>query len=453
MTRVAIYCRISLDQTGQALGVTRQEQDDRELAEQLGWEIHEIYVDNDVSATTGKVRPAYRRMLDDAAAGKVQAIIAWHPDRLYRVLPDLGELVEVCKRHNIQIATVKAGAMDLTTPTGRLVAGLLAQVATYEGEAKVDRYKRRIRQNREGGAFSPSGPRMFGYTRDGQIVPDEAETVRWIAEQVTTGHSLNSIIRDLNDRGLTTSTGKPWQTQGMKRMITNPKLAAYVALNGDILGDGDWEPILERDTWESVRAVLAANRSQPTRPRIALLPGLIWCGKCEARMVTGSRMNKRKAMVRTYRCTRVPGVESCMAVSAVAAPVEEVVEGYARERWKDPRVLQRQAELRGQSPALLAEVGDLEGRLVELEQQLDQPGVPVEVLLRARARAAERLEELQRQLASTPAVRYQPGGAWPTDLASRRALVEAVVAQVWLDPATEASDKFDPRRVRISRRD
>jgi site-specific DNA recombinase len=46
----AIYARISSDVDGSGLGVARQLEDCRKLAESLGWPVAEEYVDNDLSA-------------------------------------------------------------------------------------------------------------------------------------------------------------------------------------------------------------------------------------------------------------------------------------------------------------------------------------------------------------------------------------------------------------------
>ena len=64
---VAVYARISLDAEGTGLGVARQVADCRELAAREGWTIAEEYIDNDISAYSGKKRPAYQRMLDDVS--------------------------------------------------------------------------------------------------------------------------------------------------------------------------------------------------------------------------------------------------------------------------------------------------------------------------------------------------------------------------------------------------
>ena len=445
--RAAIYLRISSDPTGQEAGVTRQEEDCRELAAALGWEVAEIYRDNDTSATTGKRRPRYEQMLEDITAGKVGAIVCWHPDRLYRRAVDLAPLIDVCKAANAQISTVNAGTVDLTTPTGRLVAGLLAQVATYEGEHKAERWTRSYRQRREQGHPPGSGPRMFGWTRDGEVIEAEAEHARWMAQEVIGGTTITNLCRKLEARGILTTVGNPWQPSALRKYLRNPRLAGHSVLKGHIVGVGSWEPILDSDTWELTRAMLG-NRSKPRAPRVALLAGILYCGNCGERMVTAASGQGK----RIYRCPKRPGFHGCGRVSGNAEPIEEVVESYARARLDDPRVREGEARLRATtgSAELLAEIGALEQRILELETELDTPGTPVATILRAVDRAKERLEECQESLAKlTPVALPQRGGEWPADLDRRRRLVAVALEgrKVFLDAGT--GGRFNPERVRI----
>ncbi|MFP5368274.1 MAG: recombinase family protein, partial [Actinomycetes bacterium] len=57
--KAAIYMRISLDSTGQGLGIERQREACLRHAEYKGWEVVGEYVDNYVSATKSKPRPEY----------------------------------------------------------------------------------------------------------------------------------------------------------------------------------------------------------------------------------------------------------------------------------------------------------------------------------------------------------------------------------------------------------
>ena len=138
--RAAIYLRISQDHTGEALGVSRQLEDCREFAAKLDWPVVEVYTDNDISAISGKVRPDYHRMLRDVEAKKITAIVAWSPDRLYRRLADLENLIPVIEGHGITVRTVKAGDLDLTSAYGRMLARILGAIATGEGEVKAERW-------------------------------------------------------------------------------------------------------------------------------------------------------------------------------------------------------------------------------------------------------------------------------------------------------------------------
>lgn len=454
--KAALYCRISQDHAGQSLGVTRQQEDCAELAGQLGWDVAEVYIDNDLSATSGKPRPAYRRMLADLDAGTIEAVVAWHPDRLYRRAVDLGELVDVCKRNNTQVATVKAGTIDLTTPTGRLVAGLLAQVATYEGEAKADRWKRSIRQRREQGHPPGWGPRMYGYTREGEVIDTEAEAIRYMAREVVEGSSLTGLARRLNARGLTTSLGNQWAVASIRKLLTNPRLIGHSTLNGEMVGAGQWEPILDEETFEQARAILATRTGTTRKPRVALLLGLIYCGNddCRQRLVTGGRGRRGNApSQRIYRCPRIPGRrEGCGSCAANAEAVEDVVESAARTLLSDERVRRRVTELRSSAGAtgLVGEINTLESRLLELERQLDEPGTPVATILRAIDRAKQRLEGSRRQLASAAPTALPTNGAdWPGDLGRRRQLIDLVVSRVDLMRASGRPGAFDPKRVRV----
>lgn len=435
--RAAIYCRLSQDRSGEQLGVTRQLEDCEQLVSSMGWTVAEVFTDNDVSASTGKARPAYRRMLTAIEGGQVDALVTWAPDRLYRKLQDLEPLIVVMEAHGTILKTVRGGDFDMGTPLGRMIARILASVATGEGEVKADRWQRSVRQRREAGAMPGSGPRMKGWTRDGTLLPDEAEDIRWLAAQVMAGVTLTALAAAARDRGIRSTAGNIMTKQSIRRLLLNPRVAGYSVLKGDIVGRGTWEPILDTGTWETVCSLLTASGRRPTPPRVASLAGLIWCGACGARMVTGSRTTKRGGLSRTYRCTRDAAGRGCMKVSMAAAVVEEAVEAYARLRLADPRIRARIEALQVVPKNELAEMNSLQERLVELERQLDEPGIPVTAIVRAMDRAQERLSELAEAVARAPHTTLPAAGEpWPTDIHRRRALVGLVVERVTINPAT-----------------
>lgn len=134
--RTAIYASISNDRERAGLGVEGQENDCRELAEHLRREVVEAFVDNDISAHSGKTRPAYRAMLEAARTSHIQEVIASHTDRLHGRTLELEEFVRVAETHHLHVQTVTAGETDLATPTGRMVARMLGAAAQHEVEMR-----------------------------------------------------------------------------------------------------------------------------------------------------------------------------------------------------------------------------------------------------------------------------------------------------------------------------
>ena len=139
------------------MAVKRQLADCRAEAERLGWTVTQEYVDDDVSAYSGKPRPAYERMLADLADGRIDAIIAWHIDRLYRRPLDLEELLRVCASVGVTDLRTVSGAFDLATGDGMLVARMLAAVAANESDSKRRRGRRKMQEIAEAGKAHGGG--------------------------------------------------------------------------------------------------------------------------------------------------------------------------------------------------------------------------------------------------------------------------------------------------------
>lgn len=84
MSRAVVYCRISQDRTGEQAGVARQKKDSEALTQQRGWDVTDVFIDNDLSAAGKTTRPGFERMLRAIDGGEVDIVIAWTLDRLTR---------------------------------------------------------------------------------------------------------------------------------------------------------------------------------------------------------------------------------------------------------------------------------------------------------------------------------------------------------------------------------
>lgn len=232
----AIYARISSDQDGTSLGVQRQLEDCRRLAEQLGWPVGDEYVDNDLSAYSGKRRPEYERMLTDLADGSRDAVLVYHVDRLTRRPIELEQFLQVLEASKVrQVRFVAGGELDLGSGDGLMVLRMLLAVAANESATKSRRVKRKMQQNAELGLPHGGYRRPFGFDDDKVTIrPDEAQVIRDLAARFLAGESLRSLAVWLDEQGIPTVAGKPWRTPTLRAPALGPdRRAARAPGRGD----------------------------------------------------------------------------------------------------------------------------------------------------------------------------------------------------------------------------
>src|SRR5262249_30752947 len=147
------------------------------------------------------------------------------------------------------------------------VAGIKAVLAAGE----VRRLKVRVNDklDERAAAGVPPGAQPFGYravgrreTRTYEIVPEQAEAIRWAAGQVLDGWSLSRIAEALDRQGLRGVHGGKITPVAVRSWLTAPTVAAHRVHRGTDLGPGtgNWPAILDEQTWASVGAVLAQPR-------------------------------------------------------------------------------------------------------------------------------------------------------------------------------------------------
>lgn len=327
----AIYVRISRDAEDTGLGVERQRQDCQRLADVNGWDVVQVYKDNDTSATNGKARPAYQRMVREIEAGRIKGILVWDVDRLTRTPRELEDVIDWADKHGLHLASV-GGEIDLSTPQGRMTARIKGTVARHETDQLSRRSKRKQRELAEAGVHI--GPRPFGWDFTGgrrlAINPAEAAIVREGIRRVLAGEALWSIVNDLTARSVTTTRGNQWQTQTFRTMLLRWRNCGIRSHKGKPLGPGAWDPIIDRETHDRVTAYLTnparRTNNRGTAPKY-LLTSIAECGECGSYVVgvkehvydvkITPRSGHREPYIKTrvypanYKCP----VAGCMKVS------------------------------------------------------------------------------------------------------------------------------------------
>lgn len=304
--QAAIYARISEDRTGAELGVIRQIEDCRALAAAQGWDVVEVFTDNDISAYSGKARPGYQKMLGAMAAGGVDVILAWHTDRLHRSPLELEEYISISDKHRVTTRTVQAGELDLSTASGRMTARIHGAVSRQESEHKAERIRRKAEELALAGKWM-GGSRPFGWQIVDRVpVIDEAEAaiIREAHSHVLAGYSLGSFIQSLAERGIETARGGAWSYATLRQMLQRPRNAGLAEWKGEVVGESEFPAIVERHVWEATRSILrdpSRRRSQTNRVK-HLLAGIALC-ECLRPVKSGQITDRKGVKHMIYRCT------------------------------------------------------------------------------------------------------------------------------------------------------
>ncbi len=455
----AVYARISSDPDGDRLGVTRQVEDCTGFAERRGWPVREVYIDDDRSAYSGRVRPEYRRMLEDIRAGDVDAVVVWHLDRLHRQPKELEEFFEVCKDARLTSLASVTGDTDLSTHDGQFLARILGAVAKKESDDKSRRISRKHQELAQAGKMAGGGDRPFGYRDDRRTVePIEAAAVREAAARIRAGDSLRALATDWNARGLTSVRGKPWSVQVLRRMLLSTRLSGQRAYRGEVVATGDWEPILTPDDTAQLTAILTdpARTTRRTVRRYLLSGGLLRCSLCNAVLVA----RPRSGGARRYVCAKGPGLPGCGKIAIMSEPLEALIAEAVLYRLDTPELAaalagaaQQDAEADAAQTSLSADRAQLD----ELARGYADRLITFAEWLVARKPIETRIEAGQRKvgrLTQTAAITAHVGGAdalratWAElPLTRQRAIVSAVLDRAIVRPAVRGRTTFDPDRV------
>lgn len=128
MKRVGFYLRVSTDQQT----VENQRQALQEVADRSGWSVVHIFADEGISGAKGRdQRPGFDALLKAVARREVDMVAAWSVDRLGRSLSDLVGFLGDLQAQGCDLY-LHQQALDTSTPSGRMLFGMLGVFAEFE---------------------------------------------------------------------------------------------------------------------------------------------------------------------------------------------------------------------------------------------------------------------------------------------------------------------------------
>lgn len=188
---IALYARVS---THDQQTLPMQLKAMREYAKKRKWKIkHEIQE----IGSGAKTRPMREELLKQARRRQIDAIVVWRLDRWGRSVSDLiGTIRELT---DIGVGFVSlTEALDLTTPAGKAMAGMLAVFAEFERDILRERVKAGIAHAREQGKAHGRPPTAATKKDEVKKLHKKGLNNSEIARKLKIGRS--SVIRLLNDK-------------------------------------------------------------------------------------------------------------------------------------------------------------------------------------------------------------------------------------------------------------
>ena len=383
--KAAIYCRLSKedeDKIGESESIQNQKSMLIQYAMEKGFELYQIYSDEDYSGID-RNRPAFNSMLQAASEHQFDVVLAKTQSRFTRDM----ELVEKYLHGKFMewgirfIAVVDhVDTNDTANKKSRQINGLINEWYLEDLSTNV---RSVLDHKRKEGLFIGSFAR-YGYCKDpnakGKLIidPEAAEVVRRIFSMALNGIGAHKIARTLNEEKIPSPTAYKrlhgihyriafkntnaalWSSptvyqilhdqlyignmvQGKHKKVSyKSEKTIWIPKSQWIVVENTHEPIIDRDTFETVQRMLAARTRNGVQGTIHPLAKKVVCGCCGSYMEQTAHQPRADGFQRRYvRCRmhqRAPercSNKTCTDLNALENTVRERIREYA-EVYVDP---------------------------------------------------------------------------------------------------------------------
>ena len=226
--RVAAYARVSTDYEEQITSYQAQVRFyTNYIQSRSDWQFVDVYTDEGISALNTKKRDGFNRMIADALDGRIDLIITKSVSRFARNTVDSLSTIRKLKEHNVECYFEKENIWTFDGK-GELLISIMSSLAQEESRSISENVTWGHRKRFAEGRVTMCYGSFLGYRKgeDGtpEIVPEEAEIVRYIFRHFIKGQTPYKIAAELTAQGVPTPGGKQkWTTGTIKSILTNEK--------------------------------------------------------------------------------------------------------------------------------------------------------------------------------------------------------------------------------------
>lgn len=232
--RVVFYRRVSTEHEAQLSALENQMQWYDEVANRNpNWYVIKKYIDEGITGTQAKKRPAFLRMIQDAKQKKFDLIVMREVCRFARNTVDTLVVTRELKEYGIEVYFVEDNIWTMDGD-GELRLTIMATLAQEESRKISERVRAGQKISRDKGVLYGSG-NILGYDRDkvkGTYVINEeqSETVHMIYDMYSAGKGISQICDEMIRRKRKDSSGLVrWENSKVLRILHNSTYKGYPA--------------------------------------------------------------------------------------------------------------------------------------------------------------------------------------------------------------------------------
>jgi len=275
--RVSIYGRVSTEHEAQLSALENQMQwYDDQAKYHPNWTVVEKYIDEGITGTQAKKRPAFLRMLEDARSGKFDLIVTREVCRFARNVVDTLVVTRELKNIGVEVFFIDDNIWTMDGD-GELRLSLMATLAQEESRKTSERVKAGQKISRDNGVLYGNG-NILGYDRVGDtyvINEEQAETVRMIFDLYLQGYGSMKIANILTERKRKTASGLvKWSISNIMRAIRNATYTGTKCYNKSRSNnfleqkrinnldmstyeyvEGDFPAIISKEVWDKAQEI------------------------------------------------------------------------------------------------------------------------------------------------------------------------------------------------------
>ena len=214
------------------------------------------------------------------------------------------KLNDLLIKHSSFVETVNNGIIKTDSPENKMMNNIIANFDEYYYNVTKQKMQKGLLEARKKGIRI--GAKLYGYEIENKrliIDPTKVDVVKRVFKLIADGHSTKQVVEILKQEGITTNTGRSFDTRAIRLMVQN---VGYTGVNkaGDL-----YPPIVSKELY------LEANQQLKSIPncgnkRSYSLSGKIKCGKCGNNMVIGMKKDRNKVIVskgmsKTCKCSSI----------------------------------------------------------------------------------------------------------------------------------------------------